>query len=255
MLFFKKKKKKKEISEELRIRVREYFDINYEGRDHLLEGSVLSSDTEAEGHIIDALPYPHFRSGNGSGSGEAFDAAASYSMSEAQRVDDGSYMECIQVSGEIPEPEPEQTSAIRPCFARHEKKHGRRLADLDLQLDESFARRLFRMIDERGMTDSEVYNRAGLDRRVFSKIRKNLDDYRPTRETALALAIGLMLNLDETLDLLSAAGIRLSRSIATDVIVMYFIENKEYDMISINLMLDEYGLKPLTGSRDGARAG
>lgn len=108
------------------------------------------------------------------------------------------------------------------------------------QMEETFSQRLLRMIDERGMTDSEAYTKAYIDRRHFSKIRKDVD-YVPNKETVLAFTIALELSLDEAKDLLASAGFALSRSSKTDIIVAYFLQNKIYDMFEINDVLDAYG--------------
>ena len=108
------------------------------------------------------------------------------------------------------------------------------------QMEETFSQRLLRMIDERDMTDSEAYTKAYVDRRHFSKIRKDVN-YVPNKKTVLAFTIALELSLDEAKDLLASAGFALSRSSKTDIIVAYFLQNKIYEMFEINDVLDAYG--------------
>lgn len=116
----------------------------------------------------------------------------------------------------------------------------RRIEDLIDQMEETFSQRLLRMISERGMTDSEAYTKAYVDRRHFSKIR-NDDYYSPNKKTVLAFSIALELTLDEAKDLLACAGFALSRSSKVDIIVAYFLQNRIYDMFEINEILDAYG--------------
>ena len=107
------------------------------------------------------------------------------------------------------------------------------LDDLLAHLDAGFSETLLKLIDRSGKKDAEIYKKANVDRKLFSKIRNN-PGYKPSKSTAIAFAIALELNLDETRDLIARAGYALSASSKFDVIIEYFIRQKKYDIFEIN---------------------
>ena len=113
-------------------------------------------------------------------------------------------------------------------------------------LDAGFSETLLMLIDRTGKKDSEIYKKANIDRKLFSKIRNN-PDYKPSKSTALAFAFALELDIDETKDFISRAGFALSHSSKFDVIVEYFLVNKNYNVIELNEVLFAFD-QPLIGA-------
>ena len=120
----------------------------------------------------------------------------------------------------------------------------RKLEDLINHLEETFSEMLLRFIREREIYEAEVYKKANIDRKHFSKIRNN-KDYRPSKETVLAFAIALELSLDESKDLLNTAGFAFSSSSRFDLIIQFFIEERDYDIFKINEALYTFDEKTL----------
>ncbi len=115
------------------------------------------------------------------------------------------------------------------------------LADMMDKMDASFSDTLMALIDASGEKPSKIYNSAGVSKQVFSKINSN-SNYQPSKATAIAFCLALNLNLEETQDLLARAGFTLSKSSLFDVIIMYCIENKIYNVVFVNDILYEYDL-------------
>ena len=115
---------------------------------------------------------------------------------------------------------------------------------LDQAVNQSFVDRVIALINVRNVKDSEIYKAARLDRRLFSKIMSDRS-YKPSKDTAIAIALALQLPLSQANDLLSRAGYTLSHSSKRDIVIEYFFRERHYDLIDINLVLYKLGLKPI----------
>lgn len=126
-------------------------------------------------------------------------------------------------------------------FFDFETDHESKLEERMKHISDTFSQYLMYLIQDKKMENADVYKRAIVDKKIFSKIKNNVD-YHPQKLTALCLCVGAKLNLDESRDLLARAGYALSPCDKTDIIFSYFIENGIYDMIELDIQLEEHGL-------------
>ena len=137
-----------------------------------------------------------------------------------------------------------ETMAMRECAPCASKAMS--LEDMLKQADAGFTETLLKLIDQTGKKDSEVYKKANISKQHFSKIRNN-PNYKPTKPTAIALALALELDLEATKDLIGRAGYALTNSSKFDLIIRYFIEQGNYNVVEINMALYEFD-QPLLGT-------
>lgn len=159
----------------------------------------------------------------------------SFTLSESRTFSDEEI-----VGGFVGTPEPECAAVPLSEKNRYNSVKDKTLEEYMKAMDKSFAYKLFDLIDERGMTDVECYKKANVDKKTFSKIKCNPQTYKPSKQTAVAFAIALQLDLDETQDLLASAGLTLSRSFTFDKIIRYFIQKENYNIFDINEALFEF---------------
>ena len=134
-----------------------------------------------------------------------------------------------------------QKAAVAP-------QHAASLEEMLKKEDAGFSETLLRYIDKAGLKDSQIYKKANLSKQHFSKIR-NQRQYKPTKATALALAIALELDVPQTEDLIGRAGYALTNSSKFDLIIRYFIQQRNYNIVEINMALYEFD-QPLLGGRE-----
>lgn len=116
------------------------------------------------------------------------------------------------------------------------------LRDLDKTTNKTFVDALIAHINKKGLRDSEVYKAAQIDRRLFSKIMSDRQ-YKPSKDTAIAISLALRLTLSEAIDMLSRAGYTFSHSNKKDIIIEYFFRERIYKLNDINEVLYNLGQK------------
>ncbi|MCR5105281.1 MAG: macro domain-containing protein [Eubacterium sp.] len=126
-------------------------------------------------------------------------------------------------------------------FSDFDSKHEKKLEERMRHISDTFSQYLMYLIKDKNMENADVYKRAIVDKKTFSKIKNNVN-YHPQKLTVLCLCVGARLNIDESKDLLARAGYALSPCDKTDIIFSYFIENEIYDMIELDIQLEEHGL-------------
>lgn len=230
-----------QIAAGLTEQIEEYIDENYVAEQTAEEYGELAEEFSGE---LSGARRRLWRRGR-SGGGVLFNSAPSDGMAAPMAAAVEAAKEPV---GEAAEEAAEEGFAHPdagdvPSYASEHKKTS--LEDAVNNLGESFQARLLRMIDERGMSDPEVYKRANVDRKLFSKIRCS-EDYIPKKKTIVALAIALRLNMDDTRDLLASAGLMLTNNSKADVIVSFCIENGIYDVFEVNALLFKFR-QPILG--------
>lgn len=141
---------------------------------------------------------------------------------------------------------PMSSAVCREISCYGEKPEGSLDEALKNIYTDSFEKHLQKLIHRKGLKNSEVYAAANISKQYFSKLLKG--QVKPSKEKVLALAVGLRLNMDETADFLRMAGYALSPISQTDTVVEYFIRNKDYNVLKIDIVLFDYGLDPLSNS-------
>ena len=145
----------------------------------------------------------------------------------------------------------EQESVYPECEPRGleyelvELENSPALAERMNHLQDTFGEYFFYLVESKGLSSSDVQNRAWITKQVYSKIKTNKAGYKPSKRVAMQLCIGLELSMDESIDLLARAGFAFSPADKQDLIFRFFIENECYDIIGISDALQEYGMEPI----------
>ena len=134
---------------------------------------------------------------------------------------------------------PAEASPFPAPAPKHSTSARETLENILNHTDAGFSETLLGLIDKTGKKDSEIYKKANITKQHFSKIRNN-PHYKPTKATAVAFALALELDLEQTNDLIGRAGYVLTGSSKFDLIIMYFIRERNYNVVDINMALYEF---------------
>lgn len=180
---------------------------------------------------------------------EQINDSIEHRIKKRRRMELAAMKECsaLPPMASIPLPENDELPDYTPiCSAAPKTAANTDFIPLLEELDAGFSETLLSLIDRTGKKDSEIYKKANIDRKLFSKIRNNAS-YKPSKPTALAFAIALELDLEETKDFIGRAGFALTHSSKFDIIVEYFIKQKNYDVFELNEVLFAFD-QPLIGA-------
>ena len=170
---------------------------------------------------------------------DANDTCKEYREENRRRIRRRREMEICECTAERDEiPSVSAVEEIRSCAPMVASK-ALSLEDMLKRADAGFTETLLNLIDKAGKKDSEIYKKANISKQHFSKIRNN-PNYKPTKPTAIALALALELSLEDTKDLIGRAGYALTNSSKFDLIIQYFIEQGNYNVVEINIALYEF---------------
>lgn len=189
--------------------------------------SAASPSVTYKGSSESAVPFS-----NASGTHTSFSSEAKYSLSEQYRE----YDEDEALDAEF------SASALIECLYKYDRNKD--LDPLKRMMEDSFSAQTRKLMEEKGLTAAEVYKKAQIDKSTFSKILSLLS-YSPTKDTAIAVCLGLTLSLTEAKLLLNRAGFTLSKSILRDVLICFCIETHMYDVVMVNCLLEKFGCRPL----------
>ena len=130
-------------------------------------------------------------------------------------------------------------AAPAPCAAMPCAPAPMSLGEFIKAKDAGFTETLLELIQKKGLKNSAVYKKANISKQHFSKII-NDPNAKPSKQTAIALALALELDVEATKDLIGRAGYALTNSSTFDLIIRYFIEHKQFNVIEINIALYEF---------------